>query len=45
MPPYLQANAARDENVNSLHIVKNYGFLRISQFSDIEAVETELGKL
>jgi len=34
--PYLQANSARDGNTNSVHIVKHYGFLRISQFGDIE---------
>jgi dTDP-4-amino-4,6-dideoxygalactose transaminase len=43
--PYLQANAAREANVNSMHIVKSYGFLRIGQFADIEAVEHELRNL
>lgn len=43
--PYLQANARRHENVNSVHIVQNYGFLRISQFSDVDEVEAELRHL
>jgi dTDP-4-amino-4,6-dideoxygalactose transaminase len=45
VPSYLQANAARDENTHSIHIVKNYGFLRISQFGDIDAAEAELRNL
>jgi len=43
--PYLQANSASKENVNSVHIVDHYGFLRISQFDGIEAVESELEKM
>jgi dTDP-4-amino-4,6-dideoxygalactose transaminase len=42
---YLQANLASAGNVNSIHIVENYGFLRISQFSAIEAVAGELEQM
>jgi len=45
IPAYLQANSASAENVNSVHIVDNYGFLRISQFHDLEAVAGELEKM
>lgn len=43
--PYLQANAACEQNVDSIHIVKSYGFLRISQFDNIEAVAIELARM
>jgi dTDP-4-amino-4,6-dideoxygalactose transaminase len=43
--PYLQANSGHDRNVNSLHIVRNYCFLRIGQPAGLEAVEIELAKL
>jgi perosamine synthetase len=45
VPVYRQANAGSGENVNSVHIVENYGFLRISQFDAIEAVASELEKM
>jgi dTDP-4-amino-4,6-dideoxygalactose transaminase len=43
--PFMQANAAREANLNSHHIVRTYGFLRIGQFSDIDSIERELATL
>jgi len=42
---YRQANSAGAANLNSIHVVENYAFLRISQFGDVTAVASELEKL
>ncbi|HVY22614.1 MAG TPA: DegT/DnrJ/EryC1/StrS family aminotransferase [Steroidobacteraceae bacterium] len=43
--PYREANHASSNNINSSHIVGHYAFLRISQFTDIGSIESELQKL